>query len=539
MPARIKQGFNFGGEIAESDPLLAVAFVDNGAYSVIADPTDPHRFIIGRTGSGKSALFEQLGEQHPHRVIRISPDHLSLNYIANLDVVRYLTGLGVHLEIFFVALWKHVIIVELLRHRYNVESPEAKSNLLETLTERFRKDPTKAKALEYLQSFGDRFWCEADERVHQIGNKLEERLGVNMKAGATGLPVSASADVGSIRTEESHQELAARYQKVVNEMQLPRLTDMVTILSNELLDEQHYTYLAIDDLDKDWADEETTRLIIRCLFRTVLDMQRIRNFKVLVALRTNIFIQLNYANQLTGQQDEKIRALALDMQWSKNELVAMLEERAKAACRRHRLSYSRSLDDFLPPGRRSGHEAVNYLVDHTLMRPRDAIRFMNLCLKHAVGKERVSWDIIDRAEIEYAADRLQALTDEWSRPYPGLTDVFEAFRGCSSRMTRAEFTQILDRIAELIFDQNFDGILWLTDKSHLLWESPNGTLTWYDLYGPIIRLLYEVGFIAIARSRQSALRVFHTDPTFVMQPRNFTDSTTFAVNEIFMPALES
>ena len=169
MVRRLKSNFTFGSVMAESDPLLSAAFVDNGDFDAIQSRNDYHRcFIIGRTGSGKSALFQHLEEVNPNRVVRIAPENLSLPYITNLGVAQHLLRMGVHLEPFLKALWKHVMIVEVLRHRYDVSSPEKKFNMLEQFRDWFKLNPSKLKAIQYLDEFGDKFWCEADERVKQI-----------------------------------------------------------------------------------------------------------------------------------------------------------------------------------------------------------------------------------------------------------------------------------------------------------------------------------------------------------------------------------
>src|SRR5258708_33804832 len=99
MPPRIRPAFTFGGEIAESDPLLADAFLDNGGYSAALARDDPRRFVIGRTGSGKSAIFEKLSQTEPKRGVLILPDNFSFTCIANLNAVQKLLDMGSHLSI--------------------------------------------------------------------------------------------------------------------------------------------------------------------------------------------------------------------------------------------------------------------------------------------------------------------------------------------------------------------------------------------------------------------------------------------------------
>jgi hypothetical protein len=157
---RLKSNANLGGEQAEADPLLEFVFYQSGDYNAIESRLDPRCFIVGRTGSGKSAALQHLEEMHTRKVIRITPEDLSLPYIVDLRVVRYLDSLDVNLDLLFTALWKHVLLVELIRNRYKVDSPVAKQNFLENIRDRVKRDPAKKAALEYLDEFGSKFWCE-------------------------------------------------------------------------------------------------------------------------------------------------------------------------------------------------------------------------------------------------------------------------------------------------------------------------------------------------------------------------------------------
>ena len=92
-PARrhLRSDFNLGGEQAEADPLLDAAFYDSGKFSSIENRNNPHCFLIGRTGSGKSAILQHLEDIKPEHTIRINPEDLSLPYLLDLNVVQTLS----------------------------------------------------------------------------------------------------------------------------------------------------------------------------------------------------------------------------------------------------------------------------------------------------------------------------------------------------------------------------------------------------------------------------------------------------------------
>lgn len=57
-------------------------FVDVGDIEALHDCNDPKRIVLGRTGSGKSALLLRLKEVEA-RAIEVRPESLALAYISN------------------------------------------------------------------------------------------------------------------------------------------------------------------------------------------------------------------------------------------------------------------------------------------------------------------------------------------------------------------------------------------------------------------------------------------------------------------------
>lgn len=536
--SKSKPRFSLGAGQAEVDWLLQDAFYESTDYRAIEAEEDRRCFLIGRTGGGKSAALKRLESEQPDHVIRINPEDLSLPYITDLGVVRYLHSLQVHLDSVFIALWKHVLLVEIIRHRYKVDSPAAKQNFLEGLREKIKRDPSKVAALEYLDEFEGKFWCSTDERVKEITHKFEERVTAEAKArfgpsALTRLGAGASTAAGLSREERAEQ--AERFQRVVNETQLARLNKMIGVLDDHILDDQHFTYIVIDDLDRDWVDEAIANDLIMFLFRTVQELVgKVRNLKVLVALRTNIFEQLNFSTR-SGAQEEKLRSLILHMQWSERDLEEMLSQRVRAAARRAELGYE-SVFDLLPPINRRRGNPLEYILDRTLLRPRDAISFMNQGIRAAQESKRLAWKDLHAAEPTYSRDRLLALRDEWKDPYPGLEDVFEVFRRTPSPMSRERFTRNLEEVILLAAREDFPGVVWMTEASRTMLFGA-GTFDWYELFQPLTDILYRIGFIG-CKHRNEPARYVYRDSRFTSIRTNLDEECTFLIHPAFHVALD-
>ena len=510
---KIRSSFNLGGEQAEADALLEEAFFETGDFEMIDSHTESKCFIIGRTGAGKSAALSRIEDLHPDHVIRINPEDLSLPYITNLHAIRWLDSLEINLDQFWIALWKHVMLVEVIRHRYKVDSPAAKNNMLSNLRDWIRNDRTKTAALEYLEEFEGRFWCEADERVKEItdtfSQKVSAEAGIKIGMPLANLALTGSSDID--RSTVSRAELVDRFQRLVNETQLARLNKMMEVLNDHVLDsDQHFTYLIIDDLDRDWVDERVANDLIRCLFSTVVSLKRVTRLRILVALRTNIFQELDFGKR-GGAQEEKFRALVLPLRWTRHSLEGLLDERVRVATGNDPEG-PKTIRALLPHANRTRGNPIEYILDRTLLRPRDAISFMNHCLRESVDRRAISWDSIQAAEPAYSEGRLLALRDEWKLTYPGVDSALGKFRGCPAVMTVSAFEKVLEEISLLTADSDFAGNQWLTTATSGIWTTAQDE-AWYVTYAPLVRILYSLGVVGFATEGSKAPKFYLDDPS--------------------------
>lgn len=537
---RLGSDFTLGGEQAEADPLLEKGFYESGLYRAIVSRHDSRAFLIGRTGGGKSALLQHLEAVRGEHVIRINPENLSLPYITGLGAVQYLSEIGLNLDPLFIALWKHVILVEIIRHRYKVTSPAAKQTFLRTLMEKINRDPSKQQALEYLDEFEGKFWLEADERIREIVTKFEQEVDKEAEA-SFGIAHVGALKAGAASTKAMSTEVksshADRFQRIVNATQLSRLNKMMNVLDEDILDSpQNYTYVVIDDLDRDWVDEKVANDLIRCLFRAVLDLKRIQNLKILVALRTNIFEELDFGSR-TGGQEEKFRALTLNVRWTHNELIEMLSERARAAAEQYSIDGLGSIDDLVPNPNNTRGNALTYILDRTLMRPRDAIAYLNECLALASGKPRLTWELIHNAERSYSSKRLLALRDEWKATYPGIDEVFQKFAQAPEVMSRTTLTKIFDEAILLMTDRAFSGVVWMTTLSQPVWD--NSHEDWVEMYHPLFRLLFNLGFLGCRLPKEEAVIYVQDQSDFAESVRNLSRTHEFFIHPAFRMAVDA
>ncbi|WP_202969819.1 hypothetical protein [Endozoicomonas atrinae] len=129
-----KKHMSIGEADAENDlQFLEDCFVDIGDYEVLENTESPQSIVLGRTGIGKSALLEQI-EKNAERTIRIEPEALALRHISNSTILNFFEDLGVNLDIFYNLLWQHTFAVELIKHKYNIDSLQAKTRFIDTIS---------------------------------------------------------------------------------------------------------------------------------------------------------------------------------------------------------------------------------------------------------------------------------------------------------------------------------------------------------------------------------------------------------------------
>lgn len=403
-----------------------------------------------------------------------------------------------------------------------------------TLMENIKKDKSKIQALEYLDEFQGKFWCEADERVREIADTFETQV---KAAAGTSVGVTASAEGTVSQTAEERRELVHRFQRIVNETQLPRLNQMIKVLDEDILsNHQNHVYVVVDDLDLDWVDDRVTNSLIRCLFRAVLDLKKVQHLKILVALRTNIFEALDFG-QRTGGQEEKFRALSMRVRWSEADLEAMLDTRTAVAAQRIHLENDApdSVRAILPSTNKARGDALEYILRRTLLRPRDAIAYFNECLSDATANPRLTWDRIHQAEDAYSRNRLLALRDEWKPTFPGIDRVLAKFEGSSSALTSDSLAERLDEVALLPGEEDFEGSDWLGRLLIEFWRA--GDTDWGDRYGPVIRFLYDIGFLGVALPKSKPV-YSEREPGYLDRPNRVNACERFYVHPAFRSALD-
>ena len=484
---------NVGVADAEQDHLfLKKCFVDVGDTAILRDCDDSRRIVLGRTGAGKTALLYQFVE-HQDNVIEIKPESLALAYISNSTILQFVHDLGVNLNIFFKLLWRHVFTVEILKAHFKLDSEQATVPVLERIKNLFSGRSRKhAQAMDYLEKWGKTFWEETDYRIKELTTKLETDLKLSIDAAKVGIPISANG--GRALTEEQKAEVVHRAQHVVNEVQIRQLSDMIELIDEVLEDPKRCYYVVIDRLDEHWVEDGLRYLLIRALIETVRDFVKVKHAKIVIALRYDLLDRVIRLTRDAGFQEEKYESLYLPIEWTKEQIIDLLDLRIGALVRERYTTRAVTHGDLLP-GKISKQASIDYILERTLMRPRDVILFFNLCISQAVDNPSITAQMVRQAEGEYSRLRLRSLADEWGSDYPTLLSFVDLLKGRPSCFPLDSISD--DDCLNLCVKLHDQGIESKDDLSRAALSLVDAALSCDDFRRAIMVAFYKVSLVGL------------------------------------------
>jgi hypothetical protein len=532
-PIIFRRNSDIGAPDAETDDLfLSHCFTDTGDLATLLDCRNPKCLILGRTGSGKTALLKQVIKTGAHAV-ELSPEALALNYVTNSPTLRFFEEAGVQLDIFFTLLWRHIITVELLKLRYRITNSDGQTNFLTSLGGLFSRDASKKKALEYLTNWGSQFWTETEYRTKEFTRKLETELSASAKAKASFM--SLGAEGARKLTEEEKIEVRDAGMRVVNEVQVKDLHQVIVLLSEDIFtDLNDRYYIVIDRLDEDWVDDRIRFKLIKALMEALRTFRHIHSAKIIVALRTDLHYRVLKETLHPGFQQEKYSALYLQLRWTRQQLQVLLDLRVNFMFRRQYTNSNVTLVDIMPTARIEGRSAIDHLLDRTFFRPREAILYLNNCIARSEGADRISITTIRQADVVYSQQRLISLTDEWRREYPNL-------RNSMAFLTRRDIPFTIDSISKedcqklalaiLESSHGSDPIYTLAEEYYL-----SSDLSEQQFLSSLLSILYQAGVVGIKPDPQLGRQWSYIDEPTISKEQ-IRERSKIDVHKTFWAAL--
>lgn len=201
-PVVLRRGVGIGTGNAETDDeFLFECFVEYPPVEDCRRPSSPVMVVAGRTGSGKTAILRYLEIQSNHTTT-IDPFEMSMSYVSNSDALRFLQAIGADLDLLFQVLWKHVLCLEFIRLRWDVDSTEKSNNIFKRIFDKFYSEDRRSRSLNYLKAWKGKFWITMDQNIKEITEKIENNLHAEIGADIEKFKAGGQYDKQLSREEE-------------------------------------------------------------------------------------------------------------------------------------------------------------------------------------------------------------------------------------------------------------------------------------------------------------------------------------------------
>ena len=500
---------------AEREENLNTYYVDNRYYQSAIDPKSKKAFFIGRTGTGKTAILEKVRSEKVRQknIISIDPEDFAFKIMERSSILGKLTAYKINLDFFYKTMWQYIFVTEILKQEYG----NRKKNWFEEQILKYRSEPVR-RAYKFLQENDELDdGCSFNEKIDKIVTKLESSIKTQLN-----LKVLSVTHQRTL-TEEDRDKI----HDSIKQFEFAEIRYFIKHLDEDIISNKYF-FILVDDLDKNWIQNEIGINFTRCLFETIFEINNSKHLRLLISLRTNLF------NQLDFNQREKFHAYIEYVYWNNEEIKSIVEERFKAIG----LKNKSDVWKFIFPqeitsdnGRK--FKTFDYLLSRSNNRPRDILFFISHAIDISLGKNEISAESIRKAEGFYSKGRLSALEDEWKNPYLNIGKIFGYFRRCSYKFEKEEFMSIVESITldALATDEakKSSQWSWLIEGGYIDRKTFGA-----DGAEKLVRLLYQIGLIGIREVPSSSIQYIHNGLDDIP---SLNKDTKFYINPCYWRAL--
>lgn len=474
-----------GDARAEHDPLLDSAFVQTHEYRLLLD--NPAGYVVvGRRGTGKSALFRALRKTVPlrprTRVIDIVPHSSEVRPIHS--ILRQFSNTTYDaLQDFSTALWRYILIM-------NVATDIAghRPALMDHLA-----GEQRALLLRHISRW------RAEE-----GDSLQKMFGLATKA------IGAATDVGlALGTLNPW-------------MQMRPIGEMI----DGMLVAADLTYVVLADaLDEGFEPGSIAVAFVNGLVSAGTDLTlKVPRIRLSSFLRDNIFrsIQRNDANFTRNIEGKVLR-----LHWDEGSLLQLVARRLRAAFGDRQSNRESSPEDGElkvwnqhTSGSISGVGGFRNLLKLTLYRPRDVVTILNASFYRASAREsaRMSDADVEQSADEISRNRLNDLVKEYDHVVPGLEKMISKIGASGVRFIARDAR----RLVRDFIDASVEPEVMVHAKA-------SGVET-------ILEDLHSIGFFGFRRTQDGPF-IFSHDGR--LADLRFSDDTQLMIHPCYWRSLES
>ena len=404
-----KRSMNIGTISAESDKeFLEQCFIETPEFDELCDFNSKKMIILGRTGSGKTALLNKM-KDNVDCYIEVKPDTFALQYITNVPFVKKMEQENVNLDIFYKFLWLHELISQIVKNYFAYN----KRKLIDELSEKVSDFGRINQLKKYLNEYDGIFFDEGT--TEKITKEIEKQV-----SGFIGNDI---ANINGKLSDSQKSEIETKASQYINKKQISQLKNIITLFKEYFgHNRQKKIVVVIDNLDENWIDISSKYRLIDALLNAIRLFVDVPNMKILLAMRADLLAK---TCEITHRQNEKDESFTLRLNWTSKMLKSLLDKRIEYLFnykykKNTKISFSDMFNFYI-----NNESASDYIISRTMMRPRDVISFVNHCISQADNESIINELDVLEAEKVFKQERYQALEHEWINIYGHIDTYFK------------------------------------------------------------------------------------------------------------------
>jgi len=427
-PRTILNEIDIGSSAAENEiQKLERYFIKSAEYQRAVRANGA--IVVGRKGSGKSAIFFQVADEKARDkrniVLELSPASHSLSELRSELLAVSNVGIFDHTV---AAFWQYILYSEILLKIREIVLPKARYDL---------------KLLEKIRDLEEQFQLNDEIVAGDFTSRLERAV---------------RSVVSQIKGAGNSGDLRKELTEMLFESDIPRLRDSIVDLSSD----HDKIVLLFDNLDKGWParqvedhDIRTVHHLIDVLNKIERELRRAgMTFEYVLFLRSDV-----YENLVEKTSDRgKFNLIGVD--WSDpQQLEHLIRERVISNVEETKAAEAWGA---VNPPLSGGTSAIREMIASSLMRPRFLIDLCEKAISFAInrGHRAVSAEDVEDALKQQSLYLVSDFGYE-IRDVAGVSeDIFYRFVGKGDTFTPQEISEIVGTIGNLTNERIIELLVW-------------------------------------------------------------------------------
>lgn len=388
----IDVGLLFGKDRAQEDKNLAKYFIKTRQYDDIV--SGEKELVLGRKGSGKSALFSYVSTELKHKgkiAVQISPKGEEFARVGTiLDEYK---NISFNDDFKYSLAWREFILSEIA------------FSAIKYITE--RKDRVLYK---YVVANGK---LKGDLVTRFSNAILKVFSGGKISILDAKIDIDFSGVKGILDPEK--EEIEESLKRIITTEEF---------------------FVLIDNLDEPWNNNSQMNSWLRGLILCIRQLKReFNNLKIVAFLRDDIYDEISPGSDLFDSRNE-----ILQIKWKDNNNYSLIKLIATRIAVYEKLKLDNNLKSYdemwglYYPSRltynrnRKSKFLTNYIIERTFSRPRELLQFCRLIIEKSQSNYMpVEQEAVYIAEKEYCDWKIQDLVEEYSKTYKNIKECILSF----------------------------------------------------------------------------------------------------------------